>query len=113
MPVGFTSVAISQQSSKETIANRVEVAFGNGYTQQVPNGINYLRDHISAKWDNISNSEYVTIIGFLDSLETGDYTTWTSPYDTTQKKYVLEGGRSISSTSGNTYSINQKFKQVY
>lgn len=113
MPTTFPNVVPSQSSSKTVEQNMVEVMFGKGYMQRVPNGINYLRDHISIEWENLNATDFATVTAFLDSLESGDYFTWTSPFDTTQKKYILEGQRGISVASGNIWNVSQKVKQVF
>lgn len=113
MPTTFPSVVPSQNSVKTIEQSVTEIQMGNGYLQRVPNGINYLRDHISIEWQNLNQTDTNTVNVFLDSLEAGDYFTWTSPFDTVQKKYILEGGRSINVMSGSVYTITQKVKQVW
>lgn len=112
MPTTFPSVSIAQSSSKEVIADVVEVVLGNGYTHRTANGKNYLRDHINIVWSNLDSTKYSTVNSFLDSLESGDYFTWTSPFDTTSKKYILEGSRTITNLGGSIWQITQRVKQV-
>jgi phage-related protein len=113
MPATFPGVVPSQNTTKSIEQNMVEVVMGNGYLQRVPNGINFLRDHISIEWQNLNQTDTNTVNSFLDSLETGDYFTWTSPFDTVSKKYILEGPRSINAMAGSIYTIQQKVKQVW
>lgn len=113
MPQVFPNIVPSQSTTKTVVPNMVEVVMGNGYLQRVPNGINYLRDYISIEWQNRNQTDADTINAFLDSLESGDYFTWTSPFDKVSKKYILDGPRSIQVASGNIYTIQQKVKQVW
>lgn len=113
MPVAFPSIQISQASNRSTKRDILTVSFGNGYEQRVPNGINYKREMWSVEWSGLTTSEKNAIETFLNAISAGDYTTWTSPLDSTSKKFVLDGEWMISDIGGAIWSITANFRQVY
>lgn len=109
----FPTIAVSQASSRSSARDMVAVKYGNGYEQRLPNGINYKRDMWSVSWDGLNTTDKNTIVSFINTVSDGSTIQWTSPFDTTEKKYVLEGDWSISDTNGAIYSIQITLRQVY
>ena len=108
-----TSPQIDQSSSKTTTNDIIKVSLGNGYEQRTPNGINYIRDKWSVTWSGLNTSERDTIVAFIQAISDGSVATWTTPFDSSSKKFILEGDWSISDGGGAVYNIAASFKQVF
>lgn len=113
MATPFPNIPISQSSSRTVSSDIVTVRFGNGYEQRIPAGINYKRDKWSIVWETLTVAQKNTIVTFIDAVSDGSVITWTSPFDTVQKKFVLDGDWSMSTRSGTIYSITLNLRQVF
>lgn len=109
----FPSIPVSQSSNRTTSNDINVVRFGNGYEQRVPFGINFQRDKWNVIWENKSATDKNTLVVFLQSIASGDYTLWQSPFDSVQKKFVIDGDWSIQDTGGNIYTLQCTLRQVY
>lgn len=47
--------------------NILEAAFGDGYTQASPNGLNHIRQNLTLKWDGITEAQYLEILSFFEA----------------------------------------------
>jgi phage-related protein len=105
---------ISQRSFR-TRKNRVLSAqFGDGYSQEAPDGTNALTDEWSVVYENLSSTNRNTVFAALDAVGAWDYLTWTAPGDGSSKKWkVTKDGVSEQASSGSLYSISFKVRQVY
>lgn len=113
MATNFPSIQVSQATSKSVTREILSVQFGNGYEQRMPNGINYKRERWSVTWEGLTQADKQVIEAFLDQVDDGSVILWTAPYNTTQKKYALDGDTTIQDQGGNIYTINITLKQVY
>lgn len=113
MPTTFPSVVPSQASSKSTAVDMLKMNFGNGYEQRVANGINYMRDKWAVSWEGLNVTDRNTVISFLNSISAGDYFTWTTPFDSVSKKFVLDGDWTLTDNGGVVFTINAQFRQVF
>lgn len=113
MATPFPSIGVSQSSSRTTSNDIIKVSLGNGYEQRTPNGINYQRDHWSITWDGMNSTERDTVVSFIQAISDGSVATWTSPFDASSKKFVLDGDWTLSDSGGNVYTITATFRQVF
>ena len=113
MPTTFPAVAPSQASNRTTTPDILKMNFGNGYEQRMANGINYLRDNWQVSWEGLNVTDRNKVVTFLQSISAGDYFTWTTPFDGASKKFVLDGGWSMSDNGGVVFTINATFRQVF
>ncbi len=113
MAVTFPSIPISQSSSRTTATNMSVVQFGGGYEQRTPIGINYMRDKWAIVWEMLPSADKDTIVTFLVALTSGDYTSWTSPLDSSAKKFVLDGDWQIQNVGASYYTITCALRQVF
>jgi phage-related protein len=86
------------------------VQFGDGYTQEAPDGINYNLFTWNLSWDALTSSEKTTIENFL--VAAGGYATfqWADPEGTTQK--VKCRTWSFSLIEPTLYKLSATFNQV-
>lgn len=113
MPTAFTSVQIAQSSKKSVSRDVISVKLGNGYEQRIPNGINYVRDKWTVNWEGLNSADFSLVTSFLNSVSDGSTILWTTPLDSVQKKFVLDGDYTIDSTSGGTYNVSCNLVQVF
>lgn len=113
MPTAFPAVTVSQTVSRTTTRDILVAKNGNGYEHRMANGINYKRDVWSVSWEGLNTTDKNTVITFLETVSDGSTITWTSPFDTVEKKYVLDGDYSIQDTGGAIFTITCPLRQVY
>ncbi len=115
MPLALPLTTRISQGSTRTRTNRVLSAqFGDGYSQEAPDGINNLVDTWSITFDNLNASERATLWTALDTVGSWDYFTWTAPGDVVSKRWkVTADGVTETPMSGDLYSISFTLKQVF
>lgn len=91
-----------------------QAIFGDGYSQEVPNGINSQFDEWSnVGWDYLDASQLATARALLDTVGTTDYITWTPPGESTQKKFkVTADGYTESHPSGALTNVTFSLRQI-
>jgi len=104
---------ISQASAGSTSFKWNEAKFGDGYSQRVPDGINYTKRKWSIVYDNIDVNDFTTIQTFVDTVGDGQYFTWQPPGINTSLKWILDGDVKFSQRSGNIWSVSFGILQVY
>lgn len=109
----FPSSVVAPSSYSESTKPRVRtVNFGDGYTQETPDGLNFKPKNFSLVWDMVFDDDKTTIVNFLEAR--GGYQTfnWLNPSNNTTYKvkcrewnvdYVNPGIWRITAT------FNQKF----
>lgn len=104
---------ISQSSNKSIKANILVASFGDGYSQRVPNGINYTKQNWTIQWENITLSELTTVESSIATTRYGaDYFTWTPFNDGSQKKFRYLT-HDVIFHSGDICSVTMQLMQVY
>lgn len=103
---------ISQASNEnvEFIVNGIQ--FGNGYEQVQPDGINNIRSNWNVVWENVTTTQKTTIITALRATNGADYITWTPPGYASAIRFRTTG-YSITTPSGNIWTITAQLKQVF
>lgn len=89
-----------------------ESKLGDGYTQGVPDGINFKSISWQLSWDPLWSSELQTIKSFLDSR--GGYQTflWTNPEDSLVYKVKCKEINYEWQKAG-VWSLSVKFEQAF
>lgn len=103
------------QGSTRTRKNRVLSAqFGDGYSQEAPNGTNNLVDEWSIRYENLTSTDRATVWTFLDSVGAWDKVSWTPPGSSSSQLFkVTKDGAQEAFTSGGTYTISFNLRQVF
>lgn len=102
------------QGATRTRKNRVLSArFGDGYSQEAPDGTNATTDEWSLSFENLNTSERATLWGMLDAVGSWGVITWTPPGDTSKKWKVTQDGVSEMPVSGDLYSVSFALRQVF
>lgn len=100
------SFPIDKQAQPKTL----KAEFGDDYTQETPDGINYLRYTYNLKWDALTTTERDIIEEFLVSQ--GGYKTfiWTDENAVDRKVKCREW--SFSRYEPNVHSLSATFREV-
>lgn len=105
---------ISQNSTRKRMYRTLVAQYGDGYSQEAPNGINNAVDEWNVIFENLDTSERTTLISALDTVKSSDYFTWTAPGDTSEKRFkVSVDGWTESPRSGDLWTISFTLKQVF
>jgi phage-related protein len=104
---------ISQGSTRKRINRVLTASFGDGYSQEAPDGINSIVDEWSVSFENLSSSERAVLWAVLDAVGSWDYLTWTPPGDTAKKWKVTKDGVSEMPVSGEMYTVSFSLRQVF
>jgi phage-related protein len=113
MPVALPlQTAISQASSAGVEFRVLMSQYGNGYSQRAPDGINNAIHSWDVVWDNLTASEFTTVVNAIEAAKGADYFTWQAPGDAASKKYVISA-YSKSALAGEIYSVSATLKQVF
>jgi phage-related protein len=113
MPVALPLTTFISQDSQATRDYKIiETKYGNGYSQRAADGINSIQDSWNVTWNNLSSSEFSTVLTALDTTKGSDYLTWTAPGDGASKKYIC---RKVTkrALAGNLYSVSAELQQVF
>lgn len=88
----------------------LKVEFGDGYTQEAPDGLNFLLAKFEVNWETLLPAERDTIKAFL--VARGGYQTflWTDPELTTHK--VKCRVWTFSNVNPAVYSLKATFQEV-
>lgn len=89
----------------------LEVAFGDGYVLDMPDGINSRTDKITLAWTNLNASEFAIIRDFLNAHAPSTPFLYT-PAGSTTKVFKCRVW-SHSQTNGGFYSVRATFTQYH
>jgi phage-related protein len=103
---------ISQASQGTTNYKILEVKYGNGYSTRAGDGFNNVQASWTVAWENISSTDFSTIVTALDGAKGSDYFTWTAPGDGSSKKWISKTV-TRSTINGTTYSVSTSLEQVF
>lgn len=103
---------ISQGSTTKREYKTLSAQFGNGYSQDVPDGINWIRDEWTVQYEFLSPSERDTLVTVLNAVGGWDYVTWTPYGESSSKKFKVKDGFSAN-TTGTYWNVSFTLRQVY
>lgn len=104
--------SISQATQGTTAYKILEVKYGNGYSQRAPDGYNNVQAQWNVQWQNISVTDFTTLVTAFDAAAGCDYFTWTAPGDATSSKWIVKQyTRTVA--SGGVYTIQATLGQVF
>ena len=105
---------LSTNSGKQTSFKTIKAQFGDGYSQRAADGLNSKVDSWSLSWPNLSSTDKETIITALDAVGGWDYLTWTPFGESTEKKFIVKDGYSISYVEGGAwFNVSTNIVQVF
>lgn len=91
----------------------IRMAFGEGYEQIAPNGLNYAREIRTVIWAPLTPTEATTVWNTLLTVGSHGILTWTPCDAVTQKKYRLAENKITKSFLGNNFKISIKVKEAF
>lgn len=103
---------ISQRSSGTTDFRVLVSRYGNGYEQRVADGINATIATWQVLWENMTETDFDTLVAAIETAGGVDYFTWTPPGAASSKKFVITS-YTTSAMSGNIYSVSASLRQVF
>jgi phage-related protein len=106
-----TTIIISPSSSLKKIDKTLSVVYGNGYQQDMRDGINSKKEERNIVYENISEADRNTIVAVLEAAGGWDKIIWTAPGGTA-KNYKLVDGAYTENRVANRYSLNFQLRQV-
>lgn len=104
---------ISQSSTRTRKHRTLTAQFGDGYSQDAPDGTNAQYDEWNIIYENLTSTNRDTVWTALNAVGSWDYLTWTPPGDTSKKWKVTKDGVNESAQSGSHYSLSFSIRQVY
>ena len=108
------STPIPSINSTKTVEYRVtSVAFGSGYAQRAPDGLNAKFDAWTLVYENISSTDLASLTAFFDGLGGATYFTWTAYGDSTVKHWVTKGSYSLVVNSGSLFTLSVPIVQCF
>ena len=115
MPYALPLTTRISQGSSRTRVNRVLSAqFGDGYSQEAPDGTNASYDVWKVSYENLDLTERVTVLTVLDAVGAWDYVTWTANGDAGSKKWkVTKDGYQETWVSGSHTNISFNLRQIF
>lgn len=113
MPTTFSYVP-SYGSPVSTELRVRSMAFGNGYGQDVKDGINNKKETYSLLFDKMTDVDFAAVIAFLNATEGSAYFLWTPPMagHNTEKKFKCKKFED-ESLQYNCNRITAVFEQVF
>lgn len=92
---------VRQEIQLTTKQNVLEIQLGDGYREVTADGINSERQMwANMGWDNLSSSERTTALGFLATVKSTGYITWTPPGFSSKRFRITKDGWSEKWVSG-------------
>lgn len=104
---------IAETSNRNRAYKTKSAAFGNGYAQVAPDGINNVKDTWSITYENLTSAERTTLLAVLDAVQSWDIITWTAPGDGGSKNWRMTPDGWSEVTDGLHYTISLKLEQCY
>ena len=104
---------ISQTSTRKRTYRVLSAQFGDGYSQEAPDGINDVVDEWNLKYENLTTDERSTLMTALDSVGGYDYLTYAPPGDSLKRWKISKDGVSETPKSGDLWDISFTIKQWF
>jgi phage-related protein len=104
---------VSQGSSRKRINRVLKAQFGDGYSQEAPDGTNSKYDEWAIAFENLDSTERTTVLTALDAVGGSDYLTWTAQGDGASKKWKVKDGYTEIWVSGTHSTINFEIRQIF
>lgn len=98
---------ISQQSSSSVKHRTLSAKFGDGYSQEVPDGINTKETAWDLVYENLTADERDDVTNALDAVGGWDHLTWQS-----KKWKVVDGTYQMSFSSGIHTTLSFSLREV-
>jgi len=115
MPVSLPLTdRISQGSGRKRVYKTLSANFGDGYSQDAPDGINSTKDTWSIAYEGLDSTDRSTVVAALDAVGGSDYFTWTPIGAGASLRFKLTpDGWSETWQSGDLCTIAFSLRQVY
>lgn len=105
---------ISQQSTRRRKSRTITARFGDGYSQERPDGINSQWDEWAVSYLPLNESERDVVWSTLEKVGGWDQLLWQPPGSPAIKKWkVTPDGVTETSVGGGLYSISFTLRQVF
>lgn len=104
---------VSQGSTRKRKNRVLSAQFGDGYSQEAPDGTNAATAEWSVQFENLTSTERTTLLAVLDAVGGTDYITWTATGDASSKKWKVKDGYQEIWASGSHSTIQFAIRQIF
>ncbi|MDP4299932.1 phage tail protein [Leptothrix discophora] len=114
MPYAMVLTTKIRQGVSRTSKQRIRQAvFGDGYSQEVPDGINAQMDvRQNVGWDSLTAAEVGTARAMLDAVGSTDYISWTPPGESVEKRWKVTNEGYTETYTGTLTNITFNLREV-
>jgi phage-related protein len=102
----FPNYKIDSDSGYTREPRILSAGFGDGYSQEVGDGINPYNERWDLKFSNRPKADVLAIKTFLDTQNGATPFDWTPPDEASVKKWRMRGGYKIGNAEADTRSIS-------
>lgn len=115
MSVSMPLPTLIAQSLPQQVKFRTLTAqFGDGYQQDVADGLNSKYRLIQPTWINLTAAQKTTVLAALDSAGSTDTITWQPPDAASTLKFKMTPeGYTIAIKAGDVFDVSAAMKQVF
>lgn len=111
--VDFPNYKIDKDSIRTPSPRVLEAGFGDGYSQNMKDGINALDETWSMRFTNRPKADVLAIAAFLDTVSKVTPFNWTPPDEASVKVWRLNSDYPITDAEAGTRSISFTIKRYY
>jgi phage-related protein len=105
---------IRQSATRKRTQRIRQAQFGDGYSQEVADGINSTLDEwANVGWDYLDSDDLTAARALLDAVGATDYINWTPPGEAVMKRFkVTKDGYTETHPSGALTSVSFNLRQI-
>lgn len=108
------STFIPSKDSSKSVEHRVlSLQFGNGYQQDVVDGINNKYEMWNVSFQLLTLADKNSIVAILNAAGAWDVINWTAPGGTALKYKMDKSGYTETNLGADRFNLTFKLKQVY
>jgi phage-related protein len=79
---------------------------GDGFSQRVADGINASGWNATFRFENLSSTDFATLLSFTDAIGSWGYFTYATPDGATTKFSIMPDQMSITAQSGSVWTVS-------
>lgn len=103
----------AQSSTFTRVYRKREMRLGDGYSQRVPDGINATEWTATLNFENLSQTDFSTLLTFMDSIGSWGYFTYITPDGNTTKFSIIQDQTSITALAALIWTVSVQARQEW
>lgn len=113
LPTGYEA-RMSLKSSFTQEARLRQLEFGDGYIQRTPLGLNNLKRRLNVSWENLTQSEYTTLMSTLNLVQQyGDAIALSSSYFLTSAGEFMIESLDVQLGDNDHFTVSAGLTEVF